>query len=144
LQPDLAPQACRQHHQAHDGARIHACAVLDDGDFGLEPRRRLHDLGGGAGVKRFIHAGAPRSAEPARIYLRPASIASFTACSSGNFDLMSISLMRLGRLTPAITSILLRSSKVSARLQGVPPNISVAITTPAPMSTDLAAAAISR
>ena len=45
---------------------------------------------------------------------------------------MSISLIRLGRLTPASTSILLRSSKVSARLQGVPPNMSVAMTTPLP------------
>ena len=38
---------------------------------------------------------------------------------------------------PASTSILPRSSRVSARLQGVPPNMSVAITTPLPMSTDL-------
>jgi hypothetical protein len=81
---------------------------------------------------------------PARMYLRPASMDSFTACSSGTLLRMSISLIRLGRLAPARTSILPFSSRVSARLQGVPPNMSVAMITPPPMSTDLAAAAISR
>jgi hypothetical protein len=44
-------------------------------------------------------------------------------------------LISIGRLTPAITSILARSMTEIARFDGVPPNMSVNKTTPSPLST---------
>src|SRR6202012_3319739 len=97
-------------HQPHDGASIHPLAIFQDGDFRLEARGGFHDLGAGAGVqaalvddaggggKFFGGVHQPRSADPARMYLRPASMASLTACSSGSLLRMSSSLIRLGRL----------------------------------------------
>src|SRR5687768_5152105 len=49
----------------------------------------------------------------------------------------------IGRLIPAITSVLPALSSEIARLDGVPPNKSVSITTPLPESTCLIALAIS-
>src|SRR5690606_11433431 len=53
------------------------------------------------------------------------------------------SRMSMGRLIPAITSVLPAFSSEMARLEGVPPNRSVRITAPPPLSTCLIALAIS-
>jgi hypothetical protein len=50
----------------------------------------------------------------------------------------------IGRLMPAMTSVLPVLSSEMARLDGVPPNRSVRITAPDPVSTRLIALAISR
>src|SRR5215470_7521333 len=52
--------------------------------------------------------------------------------------------MSMGRLMPAMTSTLARSSTEIARFEGVPPNMSVSSTTPSPSSTFLMLSRMSR
>src|SRR5688572_8079599 len=77
------------------------------------------------------------------MYLRPASCAAVTAACSVCPSRMPASLISIGRLMPAITSTLARSSTEMARLDGVPPNMSVSSTTPSPLSTSLTRSRIS-
>ena len=53
--------------------------------------------------------------------------------AASRFSRTPASLISIGRLTPAITSTLARSSTEMARLDGVPPNMSVSSTTPSPL-----------
>src|SRR5512132_437745 len=85
------------------------------------------------------HAGAHdsscvRSREAILMYLRPASWALCAASSSDSVCRTLASLISIGRLTPAITSTLALSIIEMARLEGVPPNMSVSSTTPFPSS----------
>src|SRR5947209_6230226 len=152
-----------QHHQPHDRTSGDRGAVLAYPDIGLELRGRLDKPGGGAGMQSFLVTdldGSPRggqrlrrgfgkvlgglgihrrasasSCEATLMYLRPASCAPSTARSSFSFWRRLASLISIGRFTPAMTSILPRSMTEIARLDGVPPNISVSTTAPSPLST---------
>src|SRR5579872_3029422 len=66
------------------------------------------------------------------MYLRPASRASPTACSRSAVSRTEASLISIGRLIPQITSTRPPSMTEIARLEGVPPNMSVSKTTPRP------------
>ena len=68
------------------------------------------------------------------MYFRPASSAQFTASASGCFERTLASFTSIGRFTPAITSTPCRCIMEIARLDGVPPNMSVSSTTPSPVS----------
>ena len=68
------------------------------------------------------------------MYFRPASSAQFTASASGCFERTLASFTSIGRFTPAITSTPCRCIIEIARLDGVPPNMSVSSTTPSPVS----------
>src|SRR5262249_51061874 len=63
-------------------------------------------------------------------YLRPAAWAAATASSSGHSSRTLASLTSIGMLMPASTSTLGRPIQEIARLDGVPPNMSVRMTTP--------------
>src|SRR5580704_14903563 len=86
---------------------------------------------------------APKTRLATQIYLRPASCAWITACSRLEVSRTEASLISIGRLTAAMTSILEPFIIEIARLEGVPPNISVSTTTPAPLSTLVTAETIS-
>src|SRR5579863_5653532 len=77
-----------------------------------------------AAVGRLVHL--PLSTRLAMVtYLRPASWAAATASASGHSSRTFASLTSMGRLMPASTSTLGRLITEIARLDGVPPNISV-------------------
>src|SRR5438105_2554844 len=162
---DLDPRARGggEHHQAHDRTPRHRGAVFADQDFRIELRRGLDKPRRGAGVQPALVAdldGTARrrggrgarlgkvlggigghrrasasSCEATLMYLRPASWAPSTARSSFSFWRRLASLISIGRLTPAMTSTLPRSMTEIARLEGVPPNMSVSNTVPSPLST---------
>src|SRR5579859_5111073 len=151
----------RQHHQSHDRAAGDRGAVLAHGHLGVELPRELDEPGGGAGMEAALVADGDAALDYARgrfgtgsrgldvahqcasassceatlMYLRPASWAPRTASLSVSVERRLASLISMGRLMPAITSILGRSITEIARLEGVPPNISVKSTTPSPVST---------
>src|SRR5438045_3799648 len=134
-----------------------------DPNFGIEFFHRLHEFGGGARVQalfvaddegadhrtcgaglRVEHAGAilarlvhlPDNTRLAMVtYLRPASCAAATASASGHSSRTLASFTSIGRLIPASTSTFGRLMTEIARLEGVPPNMSVRIATPSPVST---------
>src|SRR6185437_15306496 len=150
---DGRARAGAQHHQPHDRAARHRGAVARDLYLGIEALGGAHKAGRRPGVQalaihdgqllrqrpagicRCIHEGnsKPEGAQPPSdslatlMYLRPASAAMVTACLISRSARTRASLTSMGRLTPAIiiTEI--------ARLEGVPPNISVRITTPSPL-----------
>src|SRR5579883_827413 len=160
---DLAARRCGQHHQPHDGHAGHGTFLLRDRHGGVECRRKLYkprrctgvqpfliDDGGGAldrsGGGRAVgrlrcgrvrgHFTSPaRSWEATLMYLRPASRAEATASASFSVLRTLASLISIGRFMPAMTSIFARSIIEIARFEGVPPNMSVSTTTPAPSST---------
>src|SRR6516164_3268403 len=76
-------------------------------------------------------------------YLRPASWAIAIASGSDRSSRTLASLTSMGRLMPASTSTLGRLMQEIARLEGVPPNMSVRIATPSPESTRLTASIMS-
>ena len=76
-----------------------------------------------------------RSWEAILIYFLPASWALATASPKLSVFLILASLTSIGRLTPAITSIGTLTIIEIARFEGVPPNMSVRTTTPAPSFT---------
>src|SRR5262249_16396472 len=141
--------------QAHDRAGVDGLAVLGDTDLGVEGAGQLDELGGGAGVQAALvddldgANGARRHFSPAstyeatEMYLRPASWAQRTASSSGRRERIEASLISIGRLRPAITSALVCSMTEIARLDGVPPNMSVSRMTPEPSFTRPQAARMS-
>src|SRR5579862_924990 len=154
---------CGEHHQAHDRPAGDRRAVLAHPDFGVELARGLDKAGRGARVQPLqvadlagapdrngarrragglavVAVGAHRRAsasncEATLMYLRPASCAPSTARSSVSLWRRLASLISIGRLTPAMTSTLPRSITEIARLDGVPPNMSVSSTVPSPLST---------
>jgi len=67
------------------------------------------------------------------MYLRPASWAMRTASAIGRVR-TEASFTSIGRLTPASTSMRACSMIEIARLDGVPPNMSVSTITPSPVS----------
>src|SRR5579859_6104109 len=162
----LGASARRQHHQPHDRAARNDGAVLAYPDIGVEAMRGLDEERRGACVQTALVAdfrhlsggrrrgrllllrglarrlGAHRCAsvsncEATLMYLRPASCAPSTARSRLSVCRRLASLISIGRLIPAITSILARSITEIARFEGVPPNMSVSSTAPSPLSTAL-------
>src|SRR6185295_5627735 len=87
-------------------------------------------------------AASPRISEATEIYLRPASRAAATAARTSIVLRAPSRRISIGRLTPAITSIRSDFIRLMARFDGVPPNRSVRMITPAPSSTPLIAWAI--
>src|ERR1700733_559032 len=160
-----------QHHQTHNRGAADRIAVALDPHFGVEFLDRLHEFGRGArvqaffvsddegtnngafgrwrligpmvgAVNRFVHLPV-RTRLAMVTYLRPASWAAATASSSGHSSRTLASLTSIGRLMPASTSTLGRLMTEMARLDGVPPNMSVKIATPSPESTRRAASIMS-
>src|SRR5580700_3557112 len=158
------PGGGREHHQAHDRPARYGGAVLANRNLRVELPRGLDEAGRGAGVQPALVAdldgssslggglrslagkvlsiriGGHRRAsasswEATLMYLRPASCAPSTARSSVAVWRRLASLISIGRLIPAMTSILPRSITEIARFDGVPPNISVSNTAPSPLST---------
>src|SRR3954452_5197147 len=153
-----------EHHQPHDRAPRNLGAVLAHRHLRVELRGHFDKAGGGARVQPFLVAdlheaaraqlavrggggercdlrllvhrrASARICEATLIYLRPASWAPKTVRSRLSLWRRLASLISIGRLTPAITSTLPRSMTEIARLDGVPPNISVSRTAPSPLST---------
>src|SRR5688572_8642916 len=77
------------------------------------------------------------------MYLRPASAAMVTACLSARSPRTRASFTSMGRFMPAMTSASTVFITEIARLEGVPPNMSVRITTPSPVLAAPTAAMIS-
>src|SRR6476660_7511236 len=77
------------------------------------------------------------------MYFRPESWAAATASVSGHSSRTLASFTSIGRLMPASTSTLGRPITEIARLEGVPPNMSVRIATPSPLSTRLTGSVMS-
>src|SRR5829696_520322 len=165
---DVAADAGGQHHQAHDGEARNFLALEGHAHDGVELAGGAHELGGGAGVQAALVGdgeGAPQRAdarvrrplgrsitrheaslarmrEATVMYLRPASWAMRTASAIGRVR-TEASLTSIGRLTPASTSMRACSMIEMARLEGVPPNMSVRTITPSPVSQALALSRIS-
>src|SRR5918993_1000061 len=160
---DLAADAGGQHHQAHDGEPGDLLALEGHAHHGIELSRGAHELGGGprvqaalvgdgesapqradACVRRVVRheASLARMREATVMYLRPASWAMRTASAIGRVR-TEASLTSIGRLTPASTSMRACSMIEMARLDGVPPNMSVRTITPSPVSQALALSRIS-
>src|SRR6516165_12323587 len=115
----------RQHHQPHDRPAGNLGAVLANPHLGVEQPCGLDKTSGRARVEpalvanrcdpaRLDRAGAHRRAslsswEATLMYLRPASWAPSTVCSRLSLCRRLASLISIGRLTPATTSILARS-----------------------------------
>src|SRR2546430_1597377 len=170
LNRDGRAGAGREHHQSHDRGAADALGAPQDPDLGIELLDGLHEFGRGARVQsllvadfenthdsvfatcraRLIIGSAVRVTHlPVRTrlamvtYLRPASWAAATASWSGHSSRILASLTSIGRLMPARTSTLGRLITEMARFEGVPPNISVRIATPSPVSTRLTASMMS-
>src|SRR5580658_9561454 len=158
-QLDVGAGTGGEHHQPHDRAARDGGAVLGHENLGVElpgeldeARRRsrmkaplVADRYGAPDRRRPIGGGrlagivhprtSARSCEATLMYLRPASCAPRTALASVSVGRKLASLISMGRLMPAMTSIFALSITEMARLEGVPPNMSVSSTTPCPAST---------
>src|SRR5262249_30755380 len=123
-------------------ARGQAEAVDDREDPHDRPLGRML-LGQTSGrIGGFVHL--PASTRLATVmYLRPASWAWATASASGDSSRTLASLTSMGRLMPASTSTFGRLITEIDRFDGVPPNMSVRIATPSPLSTRLTASMMS-
>src|SRR6478672_10864203 len=166
LDLDCDAGAGGEHHQAHDRGSANAFRAAGDPDLGVILFHDHDEFGRGAGMQptlvadldraggvgiacrpaRPIVAGASRLAHlPVRTrlamvtYLRPASWAAATASCSGHSSRTLASLTSIGRLMPASTSTCGRLITEIARFEGVPPNMSVKMATPWPLSTRLTA-----
>src|SRR5580704_15670159 len=167
---DRGAGAGGEHHQPHDRGATHGLMAAGDGHGGVVSFHRLHELGGRARVQalavddlehphdggrgrrrlvrgtrrvgRLVHL--PASTRLATVmYLRPASWAWATASARGVSSRTLASLTSIGRLIPASTSTFGRFITEIERFDGVPPNISVRIATPSPLSTRLTASMMS-
>src|SRR5215831_2025596 len=163
---DVGAACGGERHQAHDRGAAHALAAAQDAHVGLELLHRLDEFCRGARVQPLLvddaqdaHDGArPRwrvgkfLTETARfshfpastrlaivMYLRPDSCAAATASGRGHSPRTLASLTSIGRLIPARTSTFGLLITEMARFDGVPPNMSVRIATPSPLSTRLTA-----
>src|SRR5262249_2101524 len=169
LDGDRRPGTGRKHHQSHDRGSADDLMSALDFHLGVELLHRLHELRRGARVQPFFiadlqHAGNGRRVRrimagrklagrfghlPGRtrlamvMYLRPESWAAATASVSGHSSLTLASFTSIGRLMPARTSTFGRPMTEMARLEGVPPNMSVRMATPSPLSTRLTASMMS-
>src|SRR5208282_4929736 len=159
---------CSEHHQPHDRCAANDLAATHDAHVGIELFDRSHELRRRARMQTLpvanaqaAHHGAvaealliwrtllsargwsahlPVSTRLAMVtYFRPASWAAATASASGHSSRTLASLTSIGRLMPARTSTFGRLITEMARFEGVPPNISVKIATPSPVSTRLTA-----
>src|SRR6185312_9825689 len=160
---DRAADAGGQHHQPHDREAGDLLALEGDADGGVVLAGGAHELGRCARVKaalvgdrqgalegpgRRARRGARHEASLARMreatvmYLRPASCAMRTASAIGRLRTLA-SLTSIGRFTPASTSMRAWSMIEMARLEGVPPNMSVRTITPSPVSQACACSRIS-
>src|SRR5438874_1537664 len=159
----------REHHQSHDRGATDGLAAARHPDLGVELFDHLHEFRRGARVQaalvddlKFPRNGARGHARPEFLfgrgvvahlpartrlamvtYLRPASWAMAMASGSERSSRTLASLTSMGRLMPASTSTLGRLMQEIARLEGVPPNMSVRIATPSPLSTRFTASMIS-
>src|SRR5438105_3365944 len=167
---DRGPGRCRQHHQSHDRGAADGLAAARHPDFGIEALDGLDEFSGGARVQsafvddeKLAGDGACRHARPGNVfgrrdvvvhlpastrlamvtYLRPASWAIAIASGSERSSRTFASLTSMGRLMPASTSTLGRLMQEIARLEGVPPNMSVRMATPSPLSTRFTASMMS-
>src|SRR5579883_1224419 len=162
--------SCRQHHQPHDRRAAHGLAALRHPNIGVEALDHLHEFRRSprvkpalvddwhfagycafrnswprSGVGRRVVAHLPASTRLAMVtYLRPASCAMAIASGSDRSSRTLASLTSMGRLMPASTSTFGRLMQEIVKLDGVPPNMSVRIATPSPLSTRLTASMISR
>src|SRR5579883_144092 len=160
-----------EHHQSHDGCAADSLAAACHPDFGVEAFDGLDEFCGGARMQAALVddqklfgdgvLGHPRPGNmldrrfvvvahlPARTrlamvtYLRPASCAIAIASGSERSSRTLASFTSMGRLMPASTSTFGRLMQEIARLDGVPPNMSVRIATPSPESTRLTASMMS-
>src|ERR1700744_1538906 len=167
---DGRPRSRRQHHQSHDRGAADRLVAAGDPDLGVEALDHLdefcrcsrvqaalvddrHFAGdrvrrdrrpGGVFGRRVVFAHLPARTRLAMVtYLRPASCAIEIASGSERSSRTLASLTSIGRLMPASTSTFGRLMQEIARLDGVPPNMSVRIATPSPLSTRLTASMMS-
>src|SRR4051794_33633850 len=160
---------CSQHHQAHDRSAADGLVAARHPDLGVEALDHLNEFCRGARVQaafvddeEFAGNGARGHARPDFVsgrglvahlpartrlaivtYLRPASWAMAMASGSERSSRTLASLTSMGRLIPASTSTFGRLMQEIARLEGVPPNISVRMATPSPLSTRFTASIMS-
>src|SRR5580704_7555965 len=160
-----------EHHEPHDRGPADDFLPPPHPYTGLEFLHRLHEFGRRARVQSSLvadleHAGdrvaatglnlGRRSVEPCTfahlpvrtrlamvMYLRPESWAAATASGSAHSPRTFASLTNMGKLMPARTSTFGRAITDIARFEGVPPNMSVRIATPSPLSTRLTASMMS-
>src|SRR3569623_1473009 len=158
--PERGAGAGGEHHQAHDRRAADGLAVAGDRDLGVILLGHLHEFRRGAGVQTLLVDNLDIANDcpirtsgcvgavghlPGRTrlaivqYLRPAACAAATAASRGQGSRTLASLMSMGRLMPASTSTLGWLITEMARFDGVPPNMSVRMATPEPLSTRLTA-----
>src|SRR5690242_18638840 len=160
-----------QHHQPHDGGAANRFAAPRYASGGIETFDCLTELRRCSCVKTLLvddlqHANNgirsiaafrqiaveilgsahfPASTRLAMVtYFRPAACAAATASSSVHSALIVASFAIIGTLVPASTSALRRPMQEIARLGGVPPNMSVRMATPSPVSTRFTASTMSR
>src|SRR6202046_2436997 len=172
LDGDGCARSGREHHQAHDRRAADGFTATHDPNVGVEFLHRLHEFGGRPRMQPFTiadvelaHDRAVAEGGPVRqafvllrgcgahfpvstrlamvTYLRPASWAAATASASAHSPRTLASLTSIGRLMPARTSTFGRLMTEIARLDGVPPNMSVSMATPSPLSTRLTASIMS-
>src|SRR5204863_3285801 len=154
-----------QQQDPHDALAIHGSPVAADANMGGVAGCRVHELGGSAGVQpeaitnhafarhHAFFAGAsdaagasgapPSKSDATQIAFLPCSrsVRATSVSAAPSFRLAA--LINIGRFTPVTTSILSGSRKVMPRFDGVPPNMSVAISTPPGCFTLTMAAAMS-
>src|SRR3984957_19461056 len=159
----------RQHHQSHDRGAADRLIAAGDPDFGIEALDHLDEFCRRTRVqaalvddqhftgdrtwrhsrssvfgRRIVFAHLPARTRLAMVtYLRPASCAIEIASGSERSSRTLASFTSIGRLMPASTSTFGRLMQEIARLDGVPPNMSVRTPTPSPLSTRLAASIMS-
>src|SRR6202162_4071194 len=158
-----APHRRRQHQNAHDRGAAHGLAAARHLHLGLEPLHCLHQPRRGSRVQAALvddrqlpRERAPRQLRGGRavvvgrgwniahlpastrlailMYLRPASCAWATASARPSSSRTFASFTSIGRVGAGPTSTLGASMHEIARLEGVPPNMSVRMATPLPES----------
>src|SRR3954466_5890379 len=166
---DRCSRSGGQHHQSHDRGSADGLVAARHPDLGVEALDHLDEfcrcprvqaafvddekLFGNRTFRHarpdFIFGGGLVAHLPARTrlamvtYLRPASWAMAMASGSERSSRTLANLTSMGRLMPASTSTFGRLMQEIARLEGVPPNMSVRIATPSPLSTRLTASIMS-
>src|SRR5215831_13116552 len=144
--PHLCVEALDCLNEFGGRARMQAALVDDQKLFGNSSLGYACP-GRGTGItseRRVVLAHLPASTRLAMVtYLRPASWAIAIASGSERSSRTLASFTSMGRLMPASTSTFGRLMQDIARLDGVPPNMSVRIATPSPESTRLTASMMS-
>src|SRR5690348_10722016 len=155
MNDDCVADPGAEHHQPHDRRAADLVPVLLDVDHGVDLARKVDELGAGPRMEPALvgdldlaaglvqAAASPRISEATEIYFRPASRAAATAAWTGITLRAPSSRISIGRLTPAMTSTFSPFIRLIARFDGVPPNRSVRMMTPLPLSTWAMARAMS-